>query len=87
MSSIAKKIINQSSYTLELIKGKNKEGKDFFAYIVFPADVFEELKPRLGKEELDLSQFGIVVYGQEGKEVPEGLHEQVLAHFEAEYLK
>jgi hypothetical protein len=84
---IARKIINQRSAVLELIKGTKADSKEFFAYVLFPADVFEEIKDKFNKEEIDISKYGIVIHSDFGSEPPEGLEEKVLEHFKENYLK
>lgn len=84
---IAKNIINQRSVVLELIQGTNPDGKDFYAYVLFPADIFEEIKDKFTTEKIDISKHGIVLHSDYGKHPPEGLEEKVLQHFKENYLK
>lgn len=66
--SVAKKIINQNTAVLELIKTQ-KEGLPYFYYILFTADVFEIVKEKFGKEEINFSEYGIILH--EGKGEPD----------------
>lgn len=81
--SVAKNIINQNSARLELIKGTKADGSDFYAYVLFPADVFEMIKEKFAKEEIDLSKYGIILHRGEGKEPEEGAEEKVLEQFKS----
>ena len=84
--NIAQKIINQNSAVLELIEGITPDNKNFYAYVLFPADVFEKLKSKFDKEEMDISKYGIVIHSDYGSTPPEGLEERILNHFKENYL-
>ena len=81
--SIAKNIINQNTATLELLKGKNSDGTAFYSYVLFPADVFEIVKEKFGKEEIDISKYGIVLHTGAGSEPEEGVEEKVFEYFKS----
>ena len=83
---IARQIINQRSAVLELIQGTESNDKAFYAYVLFPADVFENLKNKFGKEEIDISKYGIIIHSDYGSTPPEGLEEKILEHFKESYL-
>jgi len=81
--SIAKEIIKQKTVTLELIKGKDISGSSFFAYTLFPADVFEKfVKPKLGKEAISLAEYGIILHRAEGEKPDAATEKMVLKKFE-----
>lgn len=80
--SVAKNIINQRSAVLELIKGNKLDGSSFYAYVLFPADVFEMIKEKFGKEEIDISKYGIILHVGEGLEPEDGVEEKVFEKFE-----
>jgi len=62
--TIAQKIIDQKTSKLELVQGRKANSTPFWAYVLFPADVLEQLKPKFGKEKIQINKYGIII--QEG---------------------
>ena len=79
-------IINQKSAVLEFIQG-TKEDKDFYAYVLFPADLFDSLKSDIIGKEIDISQYGVVVHSDYGIEPPKGLEEKIIESFKTDFIK
>ena len=63
-------------YTQELLEQNSemniktqKEGLPYFYYILFTADVFEIVKEKFGEEDINFSEYGIILH--EGKGEPD----------------
>lgn len=88
MSALANKIINQRSVVLQLLTDcKNDRGEVFYAYVLFSADIFEDIKEKLLTEGVDIDKYGMVIYADLGEKPDEVTHEQVMKFYKENYLK
>ena len=77
--SIAKKVIDSKTASLELMKAVTKDGKPFYAYIVIRNTELNELKKKEGFTTLPKNS--IVLYSAYGDDVPAEIEEFALAEF------
>lgn len=86
MSNIAKKILDEKTSIIHLMTGVTKENKPFYAYILFPADVFEKIKPQLESGQIsNLSDYGMLLHIEYGSTPPNGLSERMIEEFKNEF--
>lgn len=79
--TIAQKIIDQKTSKLELVQGKKDNGTPFWAYVLFPADVLEQLKPKFGKEKIQVNKYGIIIQEGIGRMPTAEMQKKVLNDF------
>lgn len=87
MSLIAKKIIDEKSFTLQMITGETLDNEKYYSYVLFQKSVFEEIKEKIGKETFCIGDYGLVIHSGYGSNPPEGLEDKVLEYFQKNYLK
>jgi uncharacterized protein YjbK len=78
--SIAKKVIDEKTVSLELMKAVTKDGKPFYAYIVIRHTELNQLKEKKGL--MVLPKNSIVIYSDYGEEVPAEVEEFAMAEFQ-----
>lgn len=88
MSPIVKKILDEKTSVIQLMTGVTKENEPFYAYILFPADVFEKINDQLIKGQIsNLTDYGMILYIDYGTTIPEGLTEKIVSEFKENYIK
>lgn len=88
MSLIAKKIIEAKTSVIHILKGITPKNEPFFAYILFPNDVFELIRDKLSQGQIsNISDYGMVLYLGYGNEIPDGLNDNIINFFEANFTK
>ena len=83
--NIAREIINKKTVTLRLVVGETPDLNPFYAYILFPADVFAKISSTNKLDNCQISKYGIVVHSDYGKKPSEELESKILSHFEEQY--
>ncbi len=81
---LVQKILNDKSYTFQLIKGEDMLGKPFYAFMLFNLGRFDEIKD---SEWVDLEKEGILILKGEGHEVTEEAKQQAMYIFQSQYMK
>lgn len=82
-----KSILSEKNYTLQLIKGKDFLERPFYAYVIFNAKDFKEMKSKPSNTWHDMDKHGVVIYKGTGHEPTKETTELALYKFQSEYLK
>lgn len=84
--NIAREIINQKTVTLRLVTGETEDLKPFFAYILFPADVYKKISSNGELENGQISKYGIVIHSDYGTPPDQNLEKEIINQFKSQYL-
>ncbi len=79
--TIAKKIIDEKSYEIKLVTSVNKNGEDFYAFVMIPAQYNEALDEMLKTQNVDLKEFCIILASGKGHNPSDEVRQKVLAKY------
>ncbi|MCP5362271.1 MAG: hypothetical protein H6908_06550 [Hyphomicrobiales bacterium] len=81
MSSLARRIIAEKSYVVQLITGHTADKQPFYVFLLMPAILQEKLEAAIQEGETNLEKFGVVLASGEGHEPPDALKAQIKERF------
>jgi len=80
--SIATRVLDEKSYSLQLVRSNREDGSVFYLYLVVQAGRVGAFQAALKKGIKDFHEWGYIVTWGEGVNPPKGLTEKVLAHIQ-----